>query len=84
MKLDDFIKEKGLKKVDFIKIDVEGSERYLLEGAEKTIKRFKPKIAVCTYHLKDDPEVIERILRTFVPEYKVIKKYRKLYAYIED
>ncbi len=42
--LDSFIKEKNIKKIDFIKIDVEGAEYQVLKGAKKTIKKFKPII----------------------------------------
>lgn len=81
--LDDFVAENNIEKVDFIKADIEGAERNMLVGAEKTIKRFKPKIAVCTYHLPDDPEVLENILKDFVPEYNIVHKYKKMYAWIE-
>jgi FkbM family methyltransferase len=82
IKLDDFIKDNNIQKVDFIKADIEGAERNMLRGAEKTIKKFKPKIAICTYHLPDEPEVIENILKEFVPEYKIVHRYKKIYAYI--
>ena len=36
--------ELNLNKVDFIKIDAEGFELYVLEGAKKTIEKFKPII----------------------------------------
>jgi FkbM family methyltransferase len=43
----DFIVEKlRLKRVDLIKIDIEGEEYNALKGATKTIKRFKPKIII--------------------------------------
>jgi len=38
IKLDDFLVEKGINKVDFIKIDVEGYELEVLEGLENTIE----------------------------------------------
>jgi len=41
----DIIKKKyKLKKIDVIKLDIEGAEVLALQGALKTIKRFKPKI----------------------------------------
>lgn len=81
--LDSFIESNNIERVDFLKADIEGSERYMLKGAEQTIKRFKPKIAIKTYHLPDDPEVIESILRSYVPEY-IIEKFadKTLYAHI--
>lgn len=35
-----------LEKLDFIKIDAEGFEHNILKGAEKTIKKFKPKMVI--------------------------------------
>jgi FkbM family methyltransferase len=81
--VDEFVFGRNLDRVDFIKVDIEGAERYMLKGAEKTIKKFKPKIAIRIYHLPDDPEVIEEILKSFVPEYKIDRFYDKtIYAYV--
>ncbi len=82
IKLDDFIKKNNIKKIDFIKVDIEGAERYFLEGAKETIKKFKPKISICTYHFIDDKEIITNFLKNNVPEYKIEYKHKKLYAYI--
>ena len=49
-KLDDY----NFNKVDFIKIDVEGAEFKVLEGAENTIKKFKPKIIIEVFKNKKD------------------------------
>lgn len=40
----------------FIKMDVEGMEDMVLQGAQKILKRRNTKAAVCTYHKKDDAE----------------------------
>jgi FkbM family methyltransferase len=41
-RLDDF----ALERIDFIKIDAEGSEIAVLEGARETIARFRPKMVI--------------------------------------
>lgn len=42
--LDRYVADNKIKRVDLIKIDIEGSELYVLRGAIKTIRRFNPKI----------------------------------------
>jgi FkbM family methyltransferase len=46
--LDDFLKEHPVVKIDFMKMDTEGSELNILKGAEETIRKFKPIILVET------------------------------------
>jgi FkbM family methyltransferase len=42
--LDDVIEHMGVSRVDWIKIDVEGTELAVLGGAEKTIEAFHPRL----------------------------------------
>jgi len=42
--LDSFVSEAGIAPVDLIKIDVEGFEWPVLQGAEQTVARFRPHI----------------------------------------
>lgn len=42
--LDAFIEEHGITRVDFMKLDTEGSEYYILRGAQKLIERDHPII----------------------------------------
>lgn len=46
IKLDDWAVTNQLKKVDFIKIDVEGNEMKTLRGGEKTIRKLMPVLMV--------------------------------------
>ena len=81
--IDDFVAEQKLEKVDFIKADIEGFERYMLEGAKETLKKFAPKLAICTYHLPDDPQVLAKIILDANPNYIIVQKRNKLYAAIK-
>ena len=44
--LDEYCKQQNIENVDYIKIDTEGSELYVLEGALETIKKCKPLISI--------------------------------------
>lgn len=54
----------------FIKLDVEGAELEALKGAAATIKRNRPKLAVCVYHKPGDLFEIPLFIRSLVPEYR--------------
>ena len=60
---------KNNQKITYLKTDIEGFELEMLKGAEQTIKRNKPKIAITTYHTQNDPAEIIALIKSFVPEY---------------
>lgn len=65
--LDEFLEG---KEVTFIKVDIEGMEMDFLKGAQKTIKKYKPKIAICVYHYPSDLYEVAEYIKELVPEYK--------------
>ena len=67
--IDEIVEELGLPRVDFIKLDVEGAERQALEGAEQTIRRFTPRLAVATENLADDYTVLPKAIGKFALGY---------------
>jgi len=64
------IDDLGLKRLDLLKIDVEGSEIYALDGAADVIRTFKPILFVESYDLNlgrqgFTPQDLEDKLKTF-------------------
>jgi FkbM family methyltransferase len=49
-----------LNRLDWIKIDVEGAEEHVLQGALETIKKFKPKLLI-ECHVFLDAKLVEKI-----------------------
>lgn len=58
-------------KVTFVKMDIEGSELYALEGMEDIIKKDRPKLAICIYHRYDDLWEIPLYVHNLVSDYKL-------------
>lgn len=52
--LDELVERQKLPRVDFIKCDAEGQDVSIIRSGLESLKRFKPKIAVTTYHNDDD------------------------------
>jgi len=67
--IDLLVRELNLPKVDFIKMDIEGAERQALQGAAATLRRFKPRLAIATENLTDDPLVVPRTVEDLMPAY---------------
>ena len=44
----------GGKRASYIKMDIEGAELQALLGAEQTIRKYKPKLAISVYHNRYD------------------------------
>jgi FkbM family methyltransferase len=72
-KLDNVI---GDINVTFLKMDVEGFELKTLHGAEKIIKRCRPKMAICIYHRSEDLWTIPQYILSLHNDYKLyIRSY---------
>jgi FkbM family methyltransferase len=60
--IDETLAKLGLPRVDFIKMDIEGAELDALRGAEGSIRKHRPKLAISLYHNLEDIEAIPRYL----------------------
>lgn len=67
--IDDLMKEQNIEKMDLIKLDIEGAELECLKGAQKTIDKFQPKLAICIYHKPDDFITIPQYIKNTHPYY---------------
>lgn len=72
--LDDIVANLKLDRVDFIKMDIEGSERFAIQGATGTLRRFKPRMAICAYHSPGDPTIIPALVKRARPDYQIHAK----------
>lgn len=68
--IDDFVFSNNIEKIDFIKMDIEGSELEALKGAEKTILKFRPKLAISVYHSFTDYYEIPLFLSKMLNNYE--------------
>ena len=50
LSIDDLVENENINEIHFIKMDIEGAELKALQGAIKTIKKFRPKLAISVYH----------------------------------
>ncbi len=89
--LDSLVLDGTIKRVDFIKMDIEGGELAALEGAAYALKRFRPRLAISIYHNVKDyyqiPECIQRLslgYRMYLANHTVSDGETVLYCTCED
>jgi FkbM family methyltransferase len=77
--LDHWVAQNGITRVDFVKMDVEGSERFVIEGGEATFKKCKPILftelnAICLQqYFNLPPESYFSALRALYPYIYVLQ-----------
>lgn len=52
--IDNYVRDAKVDRLDFIKMDIEGSETAALDGARESLARFRPKLAISVYHRPED------------------------------
>ena len=85
--IDEAVRRFGIPRIDFIKMDIEGCELAALRGAESSIQRWSPKLAISLYHRPEDfftiPEWINALglgYRLFLDHYSIHQEETVLYA----
>ena len=64
--------------VSYIKMDIEGAELDSLMGAQKTILRCRPKLAICVYHKTEDLLTIPNYILSLHNDYRLyLRNYMK-------
>ena len=68
--IDEFVGAEALSRVDLIKMDIEGAEPAALNGAAKTIRDFRPTLAISAYHHPSHLFELLLQIRDIEPRYK--------------
>ena len=61
-------------------MDIEGSELAALQGAEQTLRKFKPKLAVSVYHALQDFWTIPQYLNQLGLGYRFYLRHFTIHA----
>lgn len=91
LSIDDLVALKNIPRVNFIKMDIEGSELAALRGAIKTIKAYRPKLAISVYHKFLDyleiPEFVQSLnlgYRLYIRHFSIHAEETVLFAKAEE
>jgi len=81
--LDQIVEKLNLQKIDFIKIDVEGAEVEVLEGAKRTLFLFRPKLALEYHSIKDLHKIIKILENLSIIMKYLVKNLNRLHLRLE-
>jgi FkbM family methyltransferase len=79
--IDDFVERNNINIINFIKMDIEGTELSALKGAQKTLNKFKPKLAIAIYHSVEDIIAIPQFLHNLNLGYKFYLGHYTIHTY---
>lgn len=75
LSIDDYVEKNEIKDVRLIKMDIEGGEIPALEGAIRTILKYKPLLYIPIYHLDSDIYTIPLFLKKLCIKMKMSFKW---------
>ncbi|WNM20264.1 FkbM family methyltransferase [Flavobacterium capsici] len=76
VRIDDWVKNNNIQKLDFIKMDIEGAEIEALDGCIETIKTLRPNFAIASYHFVNGEQTfikVEQFFSAMNYPYKTVK-----------
>jgi FkbM family methyltransferase len=73
--IDDLAAQECLPRVDFIKMDIEGAELPALRGAVRTLRRFRPRLAIAVYHRPTDLLEVPEHIRSLDLGYRLFLRH---------
>lgn len=79
IRIDEWVSKNKIKKLDFIKMDIEGAEIEALDGCVQTIEKLKPNFAIASYHIVDGAPTyikVEKFFQKMNCPYKTVR-FRK-------
>jgi FkbM family methyltransferase len=79
VRIDDAISDN----VTLITMDIEGSESEALKGAERLVKQYLPRLAICVYHKPEDIIEIPELIANFSDKYKFYLRHEVLKLFDE-
>ncbi len=75
--LSGYIRSNKLKRIDFIKSDIEGYEDQLIDDLPKIVKKFRPKLAISIYHSNlKSVDSIQQLVNLPLKLIKICKNYK--------
>lgn len=73
--------DKFIEPLTYIKLDIEGYDKQAIKGARITIKRYKPKLAICAYHYLTDLWDVPLLIKKINQNYKLFLRHHGEFLY---
>ena len=79
--LNEIVEENKINRIDLIKSDIEGSERYMVEDLINLSEKFRPQLAISIYH--KNRGIADKLIDGVEIPYKLMKSLKNYSYFIE-
>lgn len=69
--LDEIVESQRIGHLSFVKVDIEGGETHILEGARSILRDYRPNLSIAVYHAERTGLLLKDQLNRVAPEYRV-------------